>query len=429
MDVNLRATRWAILGLFVFLYIPFLYQHGYQKIFIRHGDFPTIYSAAKLVFIEHRSPYVNGAFAEAEALFNQRVFPYLYPPTSLLLFYPFSLVSYDTAKWLLLAVNHFCILIFIYLFFSKIADRERRPPLPGLLAALSTVYVLMYYPIVDNLVWGQINLIVLALVCVAWYALKRDGHALSIALPLSLSILLKTYPILLLPLMMVKKRYHAVAAVLALLLLYALVAWSVLPRSLWADWFVNVLPSGGYGQAPFNLFLPVEPWNHSINGFGTFLQDRIPKILWMPSRMVTRPLTYLLSASVMVVTIGLSYLCTRKGREALELEVSLFLLMMFLVAPLSWEHHLVYALPAALTAIYLLLSESTRRFVQLPVIASLFILAWDFPRDEMYFLKGILAIVNPIKFFAVFILWLFLVLKLWERIGNKVSFRPTAEGT
>jgi hypothetical protein len=420
MSVNDRAKRWAIAGLFIFLYIPFLYQHGYQKISIRHGDFPTIYWAAKLAFVEHRSPYVNGAFAEGESQLNQHLFPYLYPPTSLLLFYPFSLVSYDGAKLELLIASHVCILIFIYLFFFKTAERVARPPSGGLVTALSSVYVLSYYPIVDNLAWGQINLIVLALVCLAWYGLKRKGHALSIALPLSVAILLKTYPVLLLPLMLVKKRYHATAAVVALLLLYALVAWSVLPGSLWRDWFVNVLPSGGYGLVPFNLFLPVEPWNHSINGFGTFLQSRLARILWMPSHMLTRPLSYMLSASVMAVTIGLSYLCARRGREALELEVSSFLLMMFLVAPLSWEHHLVYALPAALTAIYLLLYENTHRVMLLLVVASLFILAWDFPRDEMYLLKGVWAAVNPIKFFAVFTIWLFFALKLWERVRNDI---------
>jgi hypothetical protein len=175
------------------------------------------------------------------------------------------------------------------------------------------VYVLTYNPVVDNFAWGQINLIVLALVCFAWLALKRGGHALSVAVPLSLAILLKTYPVLLLPLLVIRRRYAAAAAVLALLGLYALAAWAALPRELWGDWARNVAPTGGYGLRPFGLFLPVEPWNHSINGFFLFVQDRCPELLGLQTRLITTPLTYLVSGAVGAVTVWLSYLSRRKG--------------------------------------------------------------------------------------------------------------------
>ncbi len=404
-----------IAGLFVFLYVPFLYQHGYQKAFIGHGDFPTIYAASRLAFLEGRSPYAAGAFDEARAEFKQHLFPYLYPPPSLLAFYPFSAVTYGAAKLILLAANHACFLIFLYLFFFKITAADPPTPFRGLAAALVCVYVLTYYPVVDNVLWGQLNLIVLALICFAWYALKMEGHALSVAVPLSAAILLKTYPLVLLPLLIFKKRYGAAAAVLALLLLYAAVAWAVLPRGVWGDWAAHVLPTGGYGQRPFNLFLPVAPWNHSLNGFWTFLQDRRPQILWLPSQHVTRPLTYLSAAAVAAATLGLSYLCSRRGdgRRWLDLECSLFLLMMFLVAPLSWEHHLVYLLPPALLAIRLLLTESLPRAVQVSLVAALCVAAWDFPRDQMFHLNGLWVMTIPVKFYAALALWACLAWWVW----------------
>jgi len=205
--------------------------------------------------------------------------------------------------------------------------------------------------------------------------------------------------------------------VVALVALYGLVAWWVLPRSLWGDWLTNVAPTGGYGLRPFNLpFLPVEPWNHSINGFMLFVQDRAPEVSGIPTRLLTRPLTYLLAGAVAAATVGLSYLSARRrqGERTLDVEVSLFLLMMFLVAPLSWEHHLVYALPAALFAIYFLLTGGTRPVVALGGLAALFVVAWDFPRDDMYMLRGALAFSNTIKFFAAFGLWLFVAKKLWD---------------
>jgi hypothetical protein len=428
--VNDRATKRVIAGLFLFLYVPFLYQHGYQKAFIGHGDFPTIYAASRLAFLEGRSPYVAGAFDEARAEFNRHLFPYLYPPPSLLAFYPFALVSYDAAKLWLLVANHLSFLGFLYLFFFRITAREPRTAYGGLAAALASVYVLTFYPVVDNLLWGQLNLVVLALLGLSWHALKRGGRALSVALPLSVAILLKTYPLVLVPLLLFKRRYGAAAALAALLLLYAVVAWAVLPRGVWGDWVANVLPTGGYGQRPFNLFLPVAPWNHSLNGFWTFLQDRCPRLLWLPSQLVTRPLAYLSAAAVGAATLGLSYLCSRRGdgRRWLDLEFALFLQMMFLVAPLSWEHHLVYLLPSALLAINLLLTERLPRAVQASLFAALCVAAWDFPRDEMFHLKGLWVLTIPVKFYAALAVWVCTAWWMWASLRGRAAAEPAAGG-
>jgi alpha-1,2-mannosyltransferase len=409
-----KTIKRAIVCLFVFLYVPYLYQQGYQRAFQSPGDFPTLYWGAKAVFDEGRSPYVEGAFEEVARREQRRIFPYLYPPPSLLAFYPFSRVTYGAAKVILLALSHACLLLTLYLLFFRI--RPFDPPPRGLAAALMTVFVLNYYPVADNFAWGQINLIVLALVCGAWLALKRGGHALSVAAPLSLAILLKTYPVLLLPLLVLRKRYAAAAATVALLLLYGLAAWAVLPRELWGDWARNVMPTGGYGLRPFGLFLPVEPWNHSINGFLLFVRDRCPEVLGLPTRYLTKPLTYLLAGAVAAATLGLALVSARKGTggRTLDGDVALFLLMMFLVAPLSWEHHLAYVLPAALLAVDALLAGRFRGAAAVGVLAALFCLAWDFPRDEMFTIGGPLALANAVKFFAAFALWLFLAKASWD---------------
>lgn len=410
--------KWAVACLFVLMYGPWVWQHGYLQSLRGVGDFPSIYWGSRLAFVEHRSPYVEGAFQEAAATLDQRVFPYLYPPSSLLAFYPFSLVTYDTAKLIVLVTSHACFLAFLYIFFFKIKAVEPEGDSRPLAAALLAAYVLNFYPVVDNFVWGQINLPILLLVCGAWLALKRGWNAVAVAVPLSLAILLKTYPILLLPLLVIRKRYGAAALVLALVVAYGLISWFVLPRGLWADWATNVAPTGGYGRQPFQLFFPVEPWNHSINGVGCFLQERCKTILGLPSFYFTTPFTYLLCALVGLVTVGLSFLSALRGTSAktFDLEVATYLQMMFLVAPLSWEHHLVYVLPSALLAINMLFKDGARPLLLLSVLASLFVLAWDFPRDEMFLLGGALAATNTIKFFAVFILWAFCAGRLHEAV-------------
>lgn len=411
-----KTLKTALVCLFVLLYVPYLFQQGYQRAAQSPGDFPTLYWGAKMVFEEGRSPYVDGAFDEVAGREQRRIFPYLYPPPSLLAFYPFSTVTYDAAKVQLLAVSHVCLLLILYLL---LRIRPFEPPPAGrfLAAALMTVYVLNYYPVADNFAWGQINLIVLALVLLAWLALKRGGRALSVAVPLSLAVLLKTYPLLLLPLLVIRRRYAAAGWTLALVALYGLVSWWILPKGLWGDWLANVAPTGGYGLRPFNLpFIPVEPWNHSINGFMLFVQDRRPEVFGLPTRFITKPLTYLLAGAVGAVTVGLAFLSARKGQgeRTLDADVSLFLLMMFLVAPLSWEHHLVYALPAALFAIHLLLKGPTRPPAAVGALAALFVIAWELPRDELFPLQGVLGLSNALKFFAALGLWMFMAKRMWD---------------
>ena len=428
--VDGKTLKRALVCLFVFFYVPYLYQQGYRRAAESPGDFPTLYWGAKMVFEEGRSPYREGAFDETAEREQRRIFPYLYPPPSLLAFYPFSTTTYDAAKVRLLVASHVCFLVILYLLFLRIRPFEPPPRWRGVAAALMTVYVLNYYPVADNFAWGQINLIVMALVCFAWLAFKRGGHALSIAVPLSLSILLKTYPFLLLPLLVIRKRYAAAAWTGVLVAVYGLASWWVLPEGLWGDWLANVAPTGGYGLRPFNLpFIPVEPWNHSINGFMLFVQDRVPEVFGLPTRLITKPLTYPLAAAVGVVTVGLALLSARggQGERTLDADVSLFLLMMFLVAPLSWEHHLVYVLPAALFAVHLLLKGPTRPAAAVGVVAALLVIAWDLPRDEMFHLQGVLGLSNAVKFFATFGLWLFVAKRMWDDL--KVGSRQMAVGS
>ncbi|MFL6336331.1 MAG: glycosyltransferase family 87 protein, partial [Pyrinomonadaceae bacterium] len=424
--VGEKTLKTALVCLFVLLYVPYLFQQGYQRAAQLPGDFPTLYWGAKMVFEEGRSPYVDGAFDEVAERERRRIFPYLYPPPSLLAFYPFSTVTYDAAKVRLLVVSHVCLLLILYLLFLRIRPFEPPPAGQFLAAALMTVYVLNYYPVADNFAWGQINLIVLALVLLAWLALKRGGRALSVAVPLSLAVLLKTYPLLLLPLLVIRRRYAAAGWTLALVALYGLVSWWVLPKGLWGDWLANVAPTGGYGLRPFNLpFIPVEPWNHSINGFMLFVQDRSPEVFGLPTRFITKPLTYLLAVAVGAVTVGLAFVSARRGQgeRTLDADVSLFLLMMFLVAPLSWEHHLVYALPAALYAIHLLLKGPTRPPAAVGALAALFVIAWELPRDELFPLQGVLGLSNALKFFAALGLWVFLAKRMWDdlRAGSTTA--------
>ncbi len=413
--MRVTSTKQIIIILFIFIYIPFLWDFGYKLLFTSHGDFAGFYWGAKLAFVEHHSPYAADAFAGVDPINRHEALPYLYPPPSLLVFYPLTLFRYGVAHALMLMMNHTCILLFIYLFFFKIMRLNLSQPFDSLIAVLSIVYLFTNYPLTRELLHGQIDLVVLLCLCLTWYAMKQNARSWLVALPLSVAILIKTYPVLFILLLIINKKYRAFLWVVGLLLLYTSIAYLVLPHVLWTEWVTNVLPTGGYGQVPYKLVSPAYTWNQNINGFVSriFLKNEFSEALW-PNPAIARTLPYLLSLCVVATTVGVSYLASRRqdAGRVIDLEFALFLPMVFIVAPLSWEQHLVYMLPSAFKAFYLLLDNRRNYISKIIVMLVLFGLARYIPIESSYLKRGVLTLGISIKLYAVVILWIYFVLQI-----------------
>ena len=122
----------------------------------------------------------------------------------------------------------------------------------------------------------------------------------------------------------------------------------MLPRAIWNDWLTNVLPSGGYGCTPAGLFSPAAIWNQSLNGF---FARAFTESAWshpvLTNPGLARLLTYS-AAGLCVAIAGLAAWRSRDRADSLDRTMLVALPTMFLVAPFSWEHHLVYVLPSIL---------------------------------------------------------------------------------
>lgn len=408
------------------MYVPFVYAYGYQLFAQGSIDFPSFYASSTITFNEKESPYSEEALTNVSVEIKQKVYPYLYPPPSLLAFYPLSLFTYEQGRTLLMVINHLCLAAFIYLFFFQIlwADSSSTAHILSSAALplaylMPLVYVLTYKGIIVNFDHGQINLIVLVLLVVSWIAIKNNRAAWLIGLPLSLAVLLKTYPIVFVLFLVFKRKYRAIMWLIGLLGLYTIAAYLVLPPVVWRDWAVNVLPTGGYGETPFHLFSPASQGNQNINGFATrlFTENEFSEPLFA-SKTLARITAYLLSSLVILTTLGLSALRARQIEDgkSLDTEFSLYLLLMYLAAPLSWDHHQVYILPSILVGLHFVLTRAESWRAKLIVITSAFLIAWNLPLMWGGLRHGLLTLVIPLKFYAVVTLWGFLVFKMWQHL-------------
>jgi alpha-1,2-mannosyltransferase len=399
--------------LVLLIYVAFFITFGIYYFQTQFVDLPTFYYAARVVFVESRSPYGTLASPQVQTLPGQTIFPFLYPPPSLLALYPLSRLSYEGATKLILILNHCFILGFIYLFVYKVYPLERQQPV----WTLALVYIFMFHPLAVTLGRGQINLLVLIFLCLAWYACKRNNHPGMIAFPLSLATLIKTYPAIFLLYFLIKKKYQTTLWFMGYLGLFTAIAYFLLPYSVWSDWIFEVLPTGGYGRTPFNLFSPTAPWNQSINGFTSrlFLVNDFSQAL-IPSPVAARAVPYILSGLIVLVTFALIYNASNisKADFAIDLEFSLLLVTMYLIAPISWEHHLVFVLPAAIIALQLLLSFPRRHVLHMFVVFSILLLAWRYPHWADILKQGIFTLGISAKFYAVVTMWFFFAIQIWK---------------
>lgn len=191
----------------------------------------------------------------------------------------------------------------------------------------------------------------------------------------------------------------------------------MLPEGTWAAWNGNVGAYGGYGVHPPALHHPAAAWNQSLNGFfarafsgGGFHEPlaEIPALArWLPYPTA-------------LAILGLSawaVLCGRDDESRFDWAFSLFLLTMFLLAPYSWEHHLVLVLPCfALLANRALHSPGPARVGTLIAIGLLLMLPFPWSTGRFYdqasiFQAAVPSLLVSVKLAAALALWTWTLLE------------------
>ena len=86
--------------------------------------------------------------------------------------------------------------------------------------------------------------------------------------------------------------------------------------------------------------------------------------------------------------------------------------MIYLIAPLSWDHHLVYVLPAAILAIRLLITRAIQGKLAVVITGTILLMSWRFPVDRLDLVNGWWTLLMSAKFYTVVALWVFFINRL-----------------
>jgi hypothetical protein len=348
---------WAVVflgALFVAVYLPFLDE---TRIYLTAGqrDFPSFYYAARAAFVEGRSPY-DQVFLESLGQ-GARVFPFIYTPPSLILLAPLALLPYELARLAFVALNH--LLVLVLLGGTLFPLLRLRAEAQAAVIAFGIAYFLNFQPLFVQFSHGQVNLLLAVLMLFAWLALQRGRDGLA-GTALGFAVALKTYPLLLLGFLVIHRRWRAIAWTVATVVVLCLVSVAVLPRAAWEDWSREVAPAAGYGafdipadnralRWPGGVMSPAGVENQSVNGqlARLFTENKAQRpIAVMPG--VGRGLTYAVNIALVLASAFVVFQAWRRGAHDVDGLMCLTLFLMYLAAPISWEHHLVYLLPAIL---------------------------------------------------------------------------------
>jgi len=257
---------------------------------------------------------------------------YLYPPLFALVVLPLAWVPYKAAFDLWLAMNVLFLAAALALFLRS-RDRNRLPAAAG-----CVILAAAFFPVWHHLKIGQSSLLLLLLLTAA-LVLLRKGRDLAAGFCLSGAILLKLTPLVFIPLLLIHKKFRAIAG--SALGIAALTILSVIGAGWQAQvtYFTRMVPLLGAGTA----FYP----NQSLNGFLTRLMGAGDYRLADLSANLWAPRILALVAAAALVALALGVMWRRaagRGRSEIEDDFAALTILSLVASPISWEHHYVLLL-------------------------------------------------------------------------------------
>lgn len=247
---------------------------------------------------------------------------FVYPPFATLVLTPFAWASFDVAKWVLLALSISALAVIAWRILRLAGVRaDTRLAVAG--AALAVI-VIDIEPVQATLWWGQINVLLMALVLLD---LLRPNQARWRGMGLGLAAGIKLTPLIFLPYLLLTRQWRASAIATGTFAATAALTWPLQPRD--SAWFWNHLGDTAHISRIDHLA------NQSINGFLAryFFPHARPEWVWI-----------VLSLLVLVASLAVAAWAHRRGERTLA--VVLVGLAGCAVSPFSWAAHWVWFAPA-----------------------------------------------------------------------------------
>jgi hypothetical protein len=362
-------------------------------------DFDILFHSAQRLAQGH-SPYLRGLF---DAPFGGY---YKFPPLADQLLAP--LTRFD---WITLARLYAVIGLGLYFAAFLLLTRLEQFPFLSIPYLLLALVFLTFQPSLDTLNGPQHEFLILVLFILAYVGMTRPPRGEWLAgVSIGITVMLKIYPILILPYFILRGAWRAVIALLATLV--GLTLFSVwlggwdLQRQFWLEIFPHLSGS--------------TAWLENQSFFAFFARWFVNGATADPVRVTVVPVATWLSYAAIVVSLSITLLTLLRDsrpRCAFAIGVPLALL----IGPDSWMHYETLLLfPFALW-----LGEFRRAHASawwwLALCLAVIPVAWG---NEDNLRTTSWGLIQSYKFYGVFLFWLLAVLWTWTHAQASEAVLP-----
>ncbi|HPN31192.1 MAG TPA: glycosyltransferase family 87 protein [bacterium] len=268
-------------------------------------------------------------YAQYEAAKDYKVFFRPYPPTASLIYLPFTKINYRTAATIFCALN-IAVLILCAFIAGKLSGIKKLYDW-NLLVLFCIFFIPFYY----SIIYGQINIfILLILLCVIKIdvlpALKKGLKNLIIGFLIAFGTVIKIFPVFLLFLFLIKKRFSVLVAFIGFTIFFIMIYGLIYDWETLIYYIKYVVPVTSKSW----VILTVN--NQSLLSlitrlFGHTLESGNAALIYFP--LIIKPLYFFTAALLLFI----NFYFVKKTDDAL-LQYSIIILNGILIFGLNWHH-------------------------------------------------------------------------------------------
>ena len=368
-------------------------------------DFRAYYAAGKAL-LSGVNPYdVTAVREHVDLPGEQTIVRYFYPPPTLALMAGFALLPYPAAQvpWCLLQLALLLGSLWIVL-------RTVHCPLGSPVSVLIAFAFLTSTAVAELFRWGQFDIVLLALLAAATWALLRSRSGLGGAL-VGLAAVAKVTPVLYLAVFALRKDFKALTAAVATIALLMGGSAIVLGGPIMRQWAISL---GGFANELSTL---ASPQNMSLQGYIYRGLMDLPGAAhshapWLNlGPQVARWCA--LSASILVVLLTGWWLVRHRRTVSTAESLAWAIPAVLLAAPATWTHHTVQLLiPLAWIITAVLRHQRVRKLESAWLVLALLLFAnWPVERFGLELPSWLALLAGPTAMYATGLIWLLMLLR------------------
>jgi alpha-1,2-mannosyltransferase len=258
--------------------------------------------------------------------------PFTYPPFSTLFFWPLTLVPLGLAGviWSVVNLGSLAAIIAVTLLIVHPDERDGGPAVPWATVALLLGPAVLIEPVMLDLSFGQINLVLVALVMVdATTRVTLWGRTLPRGIGIGVAAAIKLVPLIFVPFLIITRQFRAAGVALATFGACTAGAFLVNPGASADFWTRYVNDQSRIGTVTYVS-------NQSLQG----TLDRVSHHLWSGAAIE--------AVEVLVGATGLALAWWAWRRSSNLWAVLIVADTGLLVSPITWAHHMVWIVPVLL---------------------------------------------------------------------------------